>query len=291
MFQAIAPLAMGGLGAWAGSKKDKSSQRFYMDLGEETALEGQARKSIGDSFGVFEGMVKAGPGDSDVRAAYGAQKSLADLLLELQTNSQPGYKDIEQANSLATNLFQARRLGLQNSFQDQLTQANRSAALMGRDMNDPILRAKLAEAQTRQSSMLDAEQNVFATQQAMNSPFQRFNIAAQRTNLLSGLATQAMQNRQALLGLGSNLMASERQWRMGIAPKTNYSESGGGAKGAILGGMAGFGAGMQMAPGDFSGMGQQQQQGQQQYGQQQQPTAGNGYSGALLGSGMLFPMG
>jgi hypothetical protein len=183
-------------------------------------------------------------------------------------------------------LFGARRTALGQSFEDQLMQSNRQAALMGRAQNDPILKAKLAQEQIRQQAMLDAEQGGLATQLAMQLPGQRLGFAQQRSQILGGLATQAMANRQALAALGSGIMNSERGFRLdtglrfntgtantqatsnmfsntavqslsNLFSNTNSSQttnatsnstgtSGGGFKGAVAGGLGGAAAGIKL---------------------------------------------
>jgi hypothetical protein len=156
---------------------------------------------------------------------------------------------------MAGSLFQAQRLGLQQSMQDQTVAANRQAALSGRSANDPVLRAKLAQEQMRQGSMLDAQQGAFGQQLAMALPGQRLQYAGQRANLAGGLATQAMQNRLTLASMGEGIMNMERDWRLKTARHFSTSEqsTGGGIGGAISGGLAGFGTGAAIANGFGSG--------------------------------------
>jgi hypothetical protein len=259
-------LALGGgalLGGIAGALGDNKnvtqdqsshqSQDSGIRLGAASNLENYAGSQIRSNYDMLNNYMGAGPGLQDVQAGYQSQQDLASLLKQMQeSGGLPGQEDIAAGNGLANNLFNARRLSLSNSFQEQMSSANQQAALMGRSMNDPILRAKLAQEQTRQSGMLAAEQNDLATQLAMNLPGQRLGFAQQRAGLLGGLASQAMANRQALLSLGQNLQANERAFRVetgeryGNTANTSYTSQNqsGGTGGAISGGIAGAFAGV-----------------------------------------------
>jgi hypothetical protein len=233
-------LAAGGV---AGSKPDKSKSQYasYTDAGSATAAEQTGQNGMLDSYAKLMEMVNAGPGQQDVARSYSSSRDLASLLDDYSKGGyMPTSSDQSQAQSLAQGLFNPQRVAMQQAFQDQNTQYARQAALMGRSPTDPVLAAKLAQEQTRQSAMLDANQNSFAMQQAMNNPLQRLGFATDKNNILSGLATQAMANRQAIASMGEGIMNNERQFRLATA--THYgnqqTESGGGFKGAFNGVMA-----------------------------------------------------
>jgi hypothetical protein len=204
------PLILGAaaLGGLAGLLKDKSSAEYGVNLDPASELEKQGSGYLNQGASQLSQLLQMGPGSADVTAGYDAQKGLADLLKQMsqQGGTDPTQADITGSNDLAAKLFAARRTALQQNQADQLTDANRQAALMGRSMNDPILRAKLAQEQTRQTSLLDAEQQGWATQKAMSNPYERLNLTGQRANLLGGLASQALANRQALAALGEGIM-------------------------------------------------------------------------------------
>jgi hypothetical protein len=232
------------LGGIAGSQQDVTTagSTSGINLGPQTALESEAQGITQDNLNFLKDYANRGPGGADVTAGYNATKELAELFAKYSKNGGlPLASDITTSNNLASNLFGAQRLGLQQNFMDQETAAQRQAALMGRDMNDPILRAKLAQEQTRQSAMLGAEQNSWAQNFALNLPGQRLGIEGQRVNILQGLASQAMANRQALVGLGSQLQTQERNFRLATGTRwgTQQMMSGGGFKGAVSGAMAG----------------------------------------------------
>jgi hypothetical protein len=160
----------------------------------------------------------------------------------------PDAGDIQRGNSIADNMFRSQQLALNNMFQDQSVQANRQAALMGRSMNDPILAAKLAQEQTRQQGMLDAQKGAFGMNYAMNN---RMELLGQRANVLGGLASQALANRQNLAAMGEGIMNNERQFRLATATHygTQEQSSGGGLGGFLTGAIAGAGAGAKIAGG------------------------------------------
>jgi hypothetical protein len=157
----------------------------------------------------------------------------------------PGQQDMATANQFATQMFAPQQMALQQSFVDQGIQNNQLAARLGRPGNDPILAAKLADSQTRQMGMLNAQQGQWAQQYAMDLPMQRLGFQQQMAQVQGGLASQALANRQALLSVGQNIQGAERNFRMGTATHFGNSSSGGGLKGAITGGIAGASSGAQ----------------------------------------------
>lgn len=257
-----AAIAIGGgalLGGLAGGLKDKSSTSYTsgMNLDPASWQELMGQSGMMDAYKQLQGMVGAGPGQSDVEGATGASRGLADMLKAYSEGGfLPGQGDINTSNDIASRLFQGQRTALSQNFSDQLTDANRQAALMGRDPNDPILKAKLAQEQTRQASLLDANQGSFAQQFALSLPGQRLDYANQRVGVMSGLASQAMANRQAIAAMGEGIMNNERNFRMQTAQKygTQATESGGGLKGALTGFLGGAGTGASIASG-FGGLG------------------------------------
>lgn len=276
-----AALAMGGmglLGGIAGGMSDKGSQRSGTHLWmPESELEGWGKGTFYNTGRDFEALLGRGPGGQDVSNAYLANKDLAALFGQYASSGGiPGQQDMTAGMGLASDLFAARRQGLLNSFSDQMTSANRQAAMMGRDPNDPVFRAKLMEEQTRQQGMLGAEQSAYGTQLAMALPGQRLGFAQQRAEMLNMLSSQAMQNRATLMGLGQQALGMEREWRLANAEKWGNTESGGGFKGALTGAIGGMGSGLGMMQG-FGNLGMM-----------------NSFSGAMnriQGAGMMSPNG
>ena len=253
----------GGLGLAAGAAKggmaDSKTTRRDVQFGPSAFgqyLEGTNGQdgSISQNYKSFEGMVNAGANQSDVSQGTQSQRDLAQMFSDYSKNggSDPTAADISGSNSLADKLFGAQQTQLQQSFSDQSVEANRRAAISGRSLNDPMLAAKLAIEQTRQQNVFNQQKGGWATQYAMNQPLQRLGFAQDRTNVLSGLATQAMANRQALFSMGNQLHQKELNWRLGTAGET--TSSGGGLGGMISGGFSGIGAGMQAAN-SFASMG------------------------------------
>ena len=182
-----------------------------------------------------------------------AQLEFADLLKQYsQGGYLPGSADIQKSNELASQLFNARRVAQTQAFDDQRIQANRAAALSGRGMNDPILRAKLAQEQTRQGSLLEAEQGSFATQFAQSMPLQRAQFAGQRADVLTQRGQQALSNQgqAAQMGINTQNMFWNQRFNLAQAMYQQQKDSTSFAErlGSTLNGaMAGAGAGMQMA--------------------------------------------
>lgn len=242
----------GIVGAIAGGMKDKTeqTQTSGMKLDPKSALETAGENAAQKGLDGFGQMVDAGPGASDVSAYTGNSRSLADMLQQYsQTGGMPGEADINASNGIADKLFGAQRLQMAQNFQDQGYQANQQAALMGRSANDPILRNKLMQEQTRQQAVLQAQQGGMAQQLALALPGQRLGYAQQQNQVLGGLASQALANRQMLASMGTNIMSQQQNFRVATAQRygTQSQESGGGLKGAITGGLAGIGTGLSIA--------------------------------------------
>jgi hypothetical protein len=206
------------------------------------------------NFGTIQGMVGAGPGQSDIQRGVESQRSLADMFQQYsQSGGWANQQDIAQSQQFAGQMFNPQRVAMQQAFQDQQTQADRQAALMGRSTNDPILRAKLAQEQTRQGSLLEAQQGAYGAQLAQQQPDRRLGYAQQGAAVQGDLATQAMRNRLALSSLGESMLGRERNFRLQSAgsTSTSFGESGGGFKGFMEGAFGGAGAAGKI----FSGFG------------------------------------
>lgn len=183
-----------------------------------------------------------------------AQQRYGQELYRLSQNGGliPTQGDISTSNQFAQNIFSARRQGLTNLFSDQLTEANRQAAAAGRDINDPILKARLLQEQSRQRGMLDAEQQSFASQYALNLPGQRLSLLGGSAQALGGLGQSAISNRFALLNAGNQIYQADRQFQLSTAErqKTFGNKLGDFFSGAV----AGAGTGASLA-GSFAGLG------------------------------------
>lgn len=248
----IGGLAVAGGVAGAIGKKSEGEASQGLNLSDPTALEGKAGAITSGNLGQMEDLTEAGPGTYDVKNSLGASRSLAEMLQHYQqTGGAPEQDDIKTGNSLAAQLFAPQHEQLRQGFTDQGYMAGQQAAAMGRDPNDPVLQAKLRTGFMNNEATLNSQQGAFGTNYAMNLPGQRLGYANQRANLLGGLATQAMNNRAAMLGYGSQVLGAERNFRVATADHWgNQKEtSGGGLGGALSGAISGAGAGFSIAGG------------------------------------------
>ncbi len=247
--------AVGAVGGLLGKNTSGASgETSGIRLGSASGLEQQATGAIGANFDQLQQFTDLGPGASDVTAGLGANRDLAALLQQYQqTGGAPSSQDIGQAQSFAGQMFAGQRIGAQQSALEAQQQFSQQAAIQGRGGLDPIFRNKVAQQQQQQEALIGANQGAFAAQQAQQFSQNRLGFAAQRSNVLGGLASQALSNRQALVGMGSQLQAAERNFRLasgekyGTGSKTN-SEPGGPLQ-ALSGGLSGFASGVQAVGG------------------------------------------
>jgi hypothetical protein len=261
MWGAIAAGAGALLGGIAGGQGDKSKQTTTTSVNMRSidqlnrgrsGLEATGVKAQEDYFSQLQALLGQGPGASEVTAGLQSQNSLADLIQSMVgSGGLPNQAQIGQAQGYASQIFDPQRVAMQQSFQDQDIASQRLAAKLGRSGADPILRNKLAQEQTRQQAMLQSQQGAFASEQAMQQPQRQLQLAEALAQVRGGLASQALQNRQTLLGLGNQLAQSERDYRLRAAGSTSETRgvSGGGQAGQISGALAGAGMGMNLAGG------------------------------------------
>lgn len=246
---AVTALALGGaaLGGLAGAMGGGGSQTSTVNAGRATGLERQGVATTRENLAQLRDLVSEGPGQGDVRAGLGAQRDLASLFSQLQqSGGLPGQQDIAQAGGFAQSIFDPQRVAMQQQMEDQRQMMSRQAALLGRDSSDPILQARLASQQGDRAALLNAQQGAFQSQLALQLPGQRAAFATQRANILGGLATQAMQNRQALASLGQSITGQERNFRLNTASRTTTENVSPGQRfsNAISGAFGGAGMGM-----------------------------------------------
>lgn len=276
---------LGGIAGAIGDEK-RSNTVSGMNLSAAGALENQASGTQGYSLEELQKLTKAGANVGDVSAAAKSQRELAALYGQLsQTGGIPGQEDIATAQGFAKNIFQNQQEALNQSFVQQNTEANRLAAQLGRSIDDPILQAKLRTGFMNQQAQLAAEQGSYASQLALSLPQQRLQYATGQSDVLGNLATQAFQNRAALLSAGSNVLSSERNFRMGTAQQysNNVQQSGGGVGGFITGAMGGAGA-LAGSAGAISNMFSGGGGGVNPYGSRSTVLASNPFSGASMSS-------
>jgi hypothetical protein len=193
---------------------------------------------------------------SDILANNQFQNQYANQLQGLLGNiNNQSASQIQSNYGEAQRLFAPQQEALNQQFMDMNTDANRLSARLGRAGNDPIIRNKLFQEKSRQQTMLNAQMGSYATQLPEIQANRVMQLGGQLSNLRQGLASQALQNRQTLLGMGNELANSERQYRLNTADRTNATSqtqstsSGGGFSGFLSGALAGASGGMQMAQG------------------------------------------
>lgn len=261
-------MAGGGLlGAIAGGQKDTTKAvtesstvnninlRSFDDLNKgRSGLEEAGYNQQVTGFADLQKLLGFGPGQNEVQANTTFQNDFASTLQQLLGQiTNPTQQSINQNFGEAQQLFAPQQTALNQQFQDQNIASNRLSARLGRAGNDPILRNKLAQEQTRQQSSLNSEIGSYSRQLPQIRGQQAMDLGGQLSNLRQGLATQALQNRSTLLSMGNELANSERNYRLQTAQRTNngYSSTettgGGGAKGAIAGGFGGAGTGAEIA--------------------------------------------
>lgn len=237
------------VGAFGNRSGGSNTSDSSVNLGPASGLEQASGSSIADNFNQYQQYSDLGPGASDVSAGVGANRDLAALLQQYQqSGGAPSGQDIGQANQYANQLFAGQRVGAQQSALQAQQQFQAQAAIQGRGGLDPVFQNKVAQQQQQQEALINANQGAFAAQSAQQFSQNRLGYAAQRSNVLGGLASQALSNRQALVSMGSQLQSAERNFRLASANRSTTGQStqtsGGGLGGAITGGLAGLGAGL-----------------------------------------------
>lgn len=260
-------IAAAAAGAIAGGQKDKSQTVSNMGYSDSIKLQDFSQLSQGQSqleaqsyegrqrdYGALGSLVGAGPGQNEVTGNLQYQNQFASLLQGLLNKSTgpTSASDMSAYTGEAQRLFAPQQEQLNQQFTDEATNARRLSAKLGRPTNDPILQNKLLQEKTRQQSTLNANIGSYAQQLPDVYANRALNIGGALSNLRQGLASQALTNRSTLLSMGNELANTERQYRLSAANKYGVKESdtstysGGGIKGAIGGGFAGFGAGSKM---------------------------------------------
>lgn len=164
-----------------------------------------------------------GQAQGDIAGARQESMTLIDMLRNAQAG--PSRQNIAQAQNFANQMFAPQEQAMQTQFRQAETDTSRLAARLGRQVNDPILRAKLAQSQADMSGQLQAQKGAFAAQSAFGMQQQGLDLQGQLMNVRGGLASQALQNRQTLLGLGQSLLQQERQFRLGAAGQTTTGQT------------------------------------------------------------------
>lgn len=252
-------LATGVLGAIAGAQGNQAGQSGTQDSTTSMQLQDINQLNVGRSgteaaadssnlsnFNGLNSLVGAGPGQNEVAAATGFGNQYASQLQQLLSQGPtPNQDQVNTANTFAKQAFAPQQAQLGQQFYDQGIQSQRLAAQLGRPVNDPILQNKLMQEQTRQQTVLNAQQGAFGAQYAQQLPQMQVDRALQvggaLSNVRNGLASQAFANRNAMVQLGNQLTSAERNYRIQTATKntssqySDSSKSGGGLAGAIGG--------------------------------------------------------
>ena len=250
-------IAGAALGALVGGQGDTKTRRENVILAPESQLEQRGGQVALDQLNQLQSMLGGGANAQDFSQGAQSQRDLAAMLGQFtQGGFMPGQQDISQAGSLAQQLFQGQQVGLNQAFDTQRQQASRNAARMGRSAIDPVLQNQLMQGQARMQQQLNADIGAFGTNLAMNMPQQRLQAMQQLARVQQGLASQAMANRQALLGLGSQLRGQEQNFRANTASREGSLTEGGGLGGMISGAVSGVGMGQGLSDfGNFIGGG------------------------------------
>lgn len=240
--------AAGSIAKGVGSARRKDPV-FSMGAQSEFGAEGTRAAVLGQR-GYQNAM------ENEVAQGSAAQVDLANLLRQYASNGAiPTAGDISRSNDYAATQFDPQRVAMQQAFGDQLTQANRQAAISGRGVNDPILRAKLAQEQTRQSAMLTSQQQAFSNQFAQQQPLQRLGFLSDRANTLVTRGQTALGNYVNQTQMGLAAQGQDFQQRFASAQAQYVAQANTRSKGekigealagigAGIGGMANIGAGM-----------------------------------------------
>jgi len=232
------------LGGIAGQQGNKSSQTYSSQVNVAPASQEElnATRGISNSFDQLQQFSNLGPGAADITAGYNSQQDLAKMLQQFAAG---GYAPTQQDQQLALQMLAPQQLAAQRAGEQAQTQYARNAALTGRGLNDFSFTNSLNKQLGNLQQDLAAQQSQLAAQQ----PGMRLGYQQNLTDLKSGLATQAMQNRAAIAGLGSQIQSAERNFRLGTAGKSGTQDtmSGGGTQGFIQGALGGAGAGFGLA--------------------------------------------
>jgi len=237
-------IGLGALGAIGGAKKDVAETSLSLP-GASLFQQELGRQIQGDFLDIAQ-FASVGPGQADVEAGLQSQRDFAAILGQLgETGFQASAEDISASRRLGGTLFQPQQLALQQALAQAEIDTTRQAALLGREADDPILRAKLAQQRVTGSTQIAAQRAAFEEGELFRRPRERFGLQAQRVGVLQDLSQQAFANRQLVVSLGQSLLQGERGFQLGRAGQ--IQTSGGGTKGAIAGFFGGLGAASSLA--------------------------------------------
>lgn len=249
---------VGAIAGGSGTPQSVNSQSG-LNLNQSSQFQNGLQNNLGSTFGDYSNLVDQGPGQQSVTNANSSAASLSQMLQQYaQSGGLPNQQQIGTANQFAQQMYAPQQQSLQQNFLNSQYQTNQQSAAMGRGTDDPILTARLQNGYNQQQQQLNSQQGAYASNMALALPQQQLGYATQNNQLMQGLASQAMQNRSALLGMGSGLLGQQMNYQLGTSSKYNNANAsqGGGLGGVINGGIAGFGQGMGYA--NMLSQGQQQ---------------------------------
>lgn len=226
---------LGGIIGGGGSQQNQT-QRFGVNA-PLSALGQQSQTGTGNAYQAYQNLVNSQSG-----SLMGAPEQYANMLQQYAKNGGvPNEQQVGYANQYAQNIFAPQQAQLNNVFNQAQVNTNRSAAQLGRSINDPILQAKLAQYQGQQQNVLSGQQTALASQFAQQLPNQQLGYAQLLNN-------QAFQNQQNVMGLGQGILKGEQGYSLGMADRTGTQngQSGGGLGGALSGILSGAGGGLNM---------------------------------------------
>lgn len=229
------------LGAIAGAQGSGGKSRTdSVNVGPESELERIARLQQTQGFGQLDRIQR-----EDFSRANQASQSYGDLLKQYQqTGGMPSQADLAQGRSFAEQALAPQQAQINLAMRQATEASQRQAGLSGRGPNDFALNIRLAGQRADLMTQLGAQQSALGLQQAQQISQNRLGYAGQYADLQQGLATQAMQNRMAIMSLGSNIQSAGQNFRANTATRTTSQPgSPGGLMGALTGAFTGAQAG------------------------------------------------
>lgn len=185
-----------------------------------TAEEAKLFDQLGIDISNLSGIQSKGASLADQIAALAGQPIEAQLT----------EADISAGKKLAEAFTAEESLGLQQSYEQQLAEANRLATRLGRSTVDPILQAQLRKTVMQQQQQLGAKKTSLSSQYALQNLQQRLGARESQVSLLSkaltGQEQQFGQNLKALQAqfsratLAGDITGREQQFRLGAAGRT-----------------------------------------------------------------------
>ncbi len=249
-----AALVIGGaiLGGMAGAQGSKGkSETSSMNLAPESELERLARLQQEQGFGDLNRIQH-----EDFGRANQASQSYGDLLQQYQkSGGVPTSADLSQGRSFAEQMTAPQQAQIDLSMRQSTEAMREQSGLSGRGPNDFAFNTRLAGQRSDLMSQLGAQQSAMGSQYAQQISQNRLGYSEQFAGLQQGLASQAMQNRIAIMGLGSQIQNAGRNFRTNTATRnTSTPDTPGTMLSTLTGAFAGAQGGMSTANA-FSAMG------------------------------------